>query len=59
VLRLDSYFGQGSGKIWLANVDCDGNETSMLNCRHNPWDAKNCNHDEDVGVECDACKYLQ
>ena len=47
-------FGQGSGKIWLDDVQCQGNETSIVNCRHRPWGVHNCGHSEDASVICSS-----
>ena len=47
-------FGQGSGKIWLDDVQCQGNETSIVNCRHRPWGVHNCAHSEDASVICSS-----
>ena len=46
------HFGQGSGNIWLDNVHCLGNESSIENCAHNGWDVENCDHSEDASVVC-------
>ena len=45
-------YGEGSGEIWLDNVECVGNELIIQNCVHNGWGNENCHHDEDVGVKC-------
>jgi hypothetical protein len=42
----------GTGKIWLDNLDCDGDERKLSNCPHAGWGKHNCFHDEDAGVEC-------
>ena len=45
-------FGPGSGIIGLSNVNCDGVENSLLDCRADAWNSSNCKHSEDVGVVC-------
>lgn len=47
-----AYYGQGTGNIYLDNVVCVGNETSLINCKHQGWNGHNCHHFEDVGVVC-------
>ena len=42
----------GSGKIWLDNVGCTGEEENISRCYHRGWGIHNCVHSEDAGVEC-------
>lgn len=45
-------FGEGSGPIWLDQLDCRGDESSILECRHNGWGIHDCGHREDAGIYC-------
>ena len=47
-------FGQGSGKIWLDDVECQGNESSIVNCQHRPWGVQDCGHYYDASVICSS-----
>ncbi|XP_058262799.1 deleted in malignant brain tumors 1 protein-like isoform X2 [Hemibagrus wyckioides] len=47
-----AHFGQGSGPIWLNNVQCSGSESSITECSHSGFGNLNCNHGEDAGVTC-------
>ena len=47
-------FGQGSGPIWLDDVFCSGNESSIVDCGHNGWGVENCGHYEDASVICSS-----
>jgi len=42
----------GTGPIWLDDVNCIGNESSISECSHNGWLVHNCDHLEDAGVLC-------
>uniref|UniRef100_A0A672HD69 SRCR domain-containing protein n=1 Tax=Salarias fasciatus TaxID=181472 RepID=A0A672HD69_SALFA len=47
-------FGAGSGTIWLDDVHCSGNESSILDCRHSGFGVHNCGHHEDAGIICEG-----
>ncbi|XP_071157151.1 scavenger receptor cysteine-rich domain-containing protein DMBT1-like [Mytilus edulis] len=58
-VRPKAYFGAGTGQIVLDNVKCNGNETDISLCKHNPFGQNNCGHTEDVGVVCGTLKRLR
>ena len=49
-----AFYGRGSGRIWLDNVNCVGTEFAIGNCSHNGWGVEDCTHGEDAGVKCSA-----
>ena len=38
--------------IWLDNVNCNGQESRLIDCTHNGLENHNCVHFEDAGVTC-------
>ncbi|XP_073416269.1 scavenger receptor cysteine-rich domain-containing protein DMBT1-like isoform X14 [Dendrobates tinctorius] len=52
----NAYFGQGTGKMLLANVTCAGNEQYLWQCSHSEWGKHDCRAHEDAGVICSESK---
>lgn len=52
--RAAILYGPGKGDILLDNIQCTGNESSLLHCSHNGILQHNCSidHTEDAGVIC-------
>ena len=48
------YFDEGSGLIWLDEVECTGSESSIFDCPHDGLGNSDCDHGEDAGVTCNA-----
>ena len=48
----NALYGEGSGPIWLNNVQCKGNERSITECKHRGWGNKYCGHRDDASVIC-------
>ncbi|KAM9703287.1 scavenger receptor cysteine-rich domain-containing protein DMBT1-like isoform 1-T2 [Menidia menidia] len=50
--KKNAFFGQGKDEIFLDDVKCVGDESSLLKCPHKPLGVNNCGHSEDAGVIC-------
>ena len=50
--RSQAYYGEGSGQIWLNDVNCVGTELTIGECSHRGWGIEDCSHSEDAGVKC-------
>ena len=51
-------FGQGSGNIFLDEVQCNGTESNLEDCKHEGIGVHDCSHKEDASVICTQAGYL-
>ncbi len=49
-----AYSQRGSGQIWMDDLACTGNETSIDQCNFPGWGIHNCYHYEDAIAVCDS-----
>ncbi|KAL3852283.1 hypothetical protein ACJMK2_015946 [Sinanodonta woodiana] len=52
VANVQAKFGEGSGPVHLDNVECLGDELSLVDCQYLLPSVTDCEHEEDVGVTC-------
>ena len=51
---LTSSFGSGRGLIFLDDVNCNGTELQLTDCRNRGVGVHNCFHYQDAGVVCEG-----
>ena len=51
-------FGVATGPVMIDETNCNGNETSLISCRHSGIGTHNCPHSNDVGLRCVIGKLL-
>ena len=51
-------FGRSSGDILLDELQCNGTESSLLDCERNDFYTNDCDHSEDAGVRCQGMQLV-
>ena len=49
---------EGTGRIWLNNVHCIGNERVLVDCSYTIVNASSCTHAQDSTVRCQTGTYI-
>ena len=49
-----STFGDGSGRVWVDNVWCKGEESTLLDCPLQGWGVLSCRQGDYAGVICSS-----
>ena len=52
--KTSAHFGEGSGSIWMDDLNCTGDEQSIFDCDHRGWGQHDCGHHKDAGVICEG-----
>ncbi|XP_072411948.1 scavenger receptor cysteine-rich domain-containing protein DMBT1-like [Chiloscyllium punctatum] len=52
-------FGAGTGPIWLGEIDCPSQESTLWQCQRNPWGQHNSNGRKDARVLCSGSNEIK
>lgn len=51
-VKYKAFFGRGQDNVWLDDVECIGDEKSIVDCPHRGLGEHDCDHNEDAGLIC-------
>ncbi|XP_056604070.1 scavenger receptor cysteine-rich domain-containing group B protein-like [Triplophysa dalaica] len=49
----DANSGQGSGPVWLKDLECSNSESMLRYCSIKEWERDVCEHKDDSGINCE------
>lgn len=59
--KTSSFYGSGTGPVFMDSMQCDGTESSIFSCPNKGWgvsDSACSSHGKDAGVACKPwCKF--
>jgi len=52
--KIDTKYGPAPGKMWMSDVDCKGDESSITDCSHAGWGKSyiRCTQMDYVSIRC-------
>ncbi|XP_071177833.1 scavenger receptor cysteine-rich type 1 protein M160-like [Mytilus edulis] len=51
-MSLGNNVDAGTGRIWIYQMNCIGNERTLTDCSHSNWGLSYYSHSSDVGIKC-------
>jgi hypothetical protein len=51
-VHQQAFYGESAGAILMSDLQCNGHETSIYDCRRKEHSEHDCTHARDVGVVC-------
>jgi len=53
-MAVDAWYGEGTGPIWLSELECNAESGDIFHCPHAGWNPQSgCTHANDAGVVCE------
>jgi hypothetical protein len=50
-----AHFGAGTGRVWIGDAECTGDELDLSLCKFPGWGKTECSHRIDLGINCGKC----
>ena len=56
--QRSSFYGGGTGAIFLDSLGCDGTEDGLLDCTSSTTPASTCTHNSDASIRCNPARKI-